>query len=755
MRNEKLQSKIRYFFSNFWPILFLLGVWISFSSPYFIQHKIPYPSQYQVSFFTPWNAYSEYAAPIKNNALSDVVNQLYPWRHFTIEQLQRGELPLWNPYSFSGTPHLANYQSATFTPFNLFFFALPFIDAWSVIVLLQPLLAGIFLYVYLREIKLSQIASLIGSIAFMFSGFLTVWMPYGTLGMAIALLPLALFAVERYFKQLQVWYLFLFALSVIISFFSGHFQMSLYLACYVVAYAICTSFRTKNVKAFWYTMVAFVLGMVVSLFQILPSLEFYNQAVRSELFSNKEGIPWYYLVTIFAPDFFGNPVTRNDWLGHYAEWASFIGIIPFSLAFVALFVKKNKAVIYFFFFAGVATLLLSLDTPMQQLLAVLKIPIFSTSIPSRIIILFSFSFAVLAAFGFDFIKNALKEKSLKHVLLPFLPTVLLLVLIWIFLLIFPTIPQDKVALAKRNLLLPSVLFFTTVAFVFVTFLVQKKYAMVTFAAALLLLTAFDSSRFVQKWVPFENRSVLFPKVMVIESMQKNIGEGRVYGDFGAYLAIYYHLPVVEGYDPLYSKRYGEFIQSAKTGEYTPALRSEVVLDEQGKYTQRVLDVLGVTLIYQPIAHSNQSFAFPVWDHPENFPTLYRDDKFAVFANKNVMPRVQVFTQYEVITDSKKLLERFFAEDFDYRTVLLLEEDPGLATGKGEREKGKAMIVSYTPNKIVVKVHAANPSLLFLSDSYYPGWKAKVNGKNEKIYRADYTLRAVKVLKGESTVEFYY
>jgi uncharacterized membrane protein YfhO len=46
-------------------------------------------------------------------------------------------------------------------------------------------------------------------------------------------------------------------------------------------------------------------------------------------------------------------------------------------------------------------------------------------------------------------------------------------------------------------------------------------------------------------------------------------------------------------------------------------------------------------------------------------------------------------------------------------------------------------------------------MLFLSDTYYPGWKAYVDGKETKIYRADYTFRAIYVLGGSHKVEFIY
>jgi uncharacterized membrane protein YfhO len=747
-----MMKTLKEFIVRFWPLFFIITLWFIFASPYIVKNYIPYPSEYQVSFFTPWNSYPEYSSPIKNNAISDVISRLYPWKYFTIEELKKGNMPLWNPYSFSGNPHLANYQSAVFSPFNALFFLLPFIDAWSIIVLLQPLLAGVFLYLYLREIKVSQVGSTLGSIAFMFCGFITVWMPYGTLGMAVAFLPLALFAIEKLQQRIQLGYVFLLALSLILSFFSGHFQISLYVACYIFVYLLFVFFRTKNKSAFLYIVGSFAVGMAVSSIQIIPSLEFYSVALRSEFFSNAGGIPWYYLFTVFAPDFFGNPVTRNDWVGHYAEWASFIGIVPLSLAFAALFIKKNKAMTLFFFFAGVITLLLALDTIIQNLLVLSRIPIFSTSIPSRIIVLFSFSLAVLAGLGFDLLKNSLKQKSLKYILILFLPSVILLLLAWIYLFTFISVP-DNAAIAKRNLLLPSVLFVAMLIIVFASRFIKKKFMVALFAVALLVLTSFDSWRFVQKWMPFESKNVLYPTVPVIQKMQQEIGYGRVYGDFGAYFSVYYHLPSVEGYDPLYSKRYGELIQSAKTGNFTGALRSEVVLDRRGAYTQRVLDLLGVMLIYQPISHSNQPWAFPIWEHPENFPTVYRDDKFAVFANNSAMSRVALFSQYEVIRDEKKLIERFFDKNFDYRTVLLLEEDPGIE--KGTIEKGKAEIVSYTPNRIKVMVESDREALLFLSDTYYPLWKAVVNGKEEKIYITDHALRSVKVPKGKSSVEFIY
>src|SRR4051794_3880089 len=104
-------------FVRFWPLLLIVGLWFSFSAPYFLHNLVPYPSKYQVSFFPPWNAYQEYWGPVKNNAMPDVIDQIYPWKHFTIEWLKKGVVPFWNPNNFAGNPHAADVQSAVFSPF--------------------------------------------------------------------------------------------------------------------------------------------------------------------------------------------------------------------------------------------------------------------------------------------------------------------------------------------------------------------------------------------------------------------------------------------------------------------------------------------------------------------------------------------------------------------------------------------------------------------------------------------------------------
>ena len=376
------------------PVLIIIVLWFLFSAPYFFKGLVPFPSKYLVTFFPPWSA--TYAMPVKNNAMPDVITQIYPWKKFTIESWKKGEVPLWNPNSFGGTVQAGNYQSAVFSPFNSLFFVLPFIDAWSILILLQPLFAGLFMVMFLREIGCKDFSSIIGGVGFMFSGFLVTWMAYGTLGYAVLFLPLILWSVDRYLKKRSWKYLCVGALSISLSFLSGHFQISVYILIASVCYVLFCSYRNKQWKEGLVFMLAVLSGVCISAPQLFLTYDAFALSVRASNTSLKEVIPWQYLVTFFSPDFYGNPVTRNDWFGHYAEWAGYVGIVPLLIGLYGIFFGTSRKKVYFSI-VFIVSLLLAYASPLSGALFAWKFPVLSTSAASRIIIITSFSLCVLGS----------------------------------------------------------------------------------------------------------------------------------------------------------------------------------------------------------------------------------------------------------------------------------------------------------------------------------------------------------------------
>ncbi len=735
--------------SKIWPVLIIFALWFLFCFPFFTKGLIPFPSKYLVTFFAPWNA--SYGMPVKNNAMPDIITQIYPWKQITIDTWKQGQIPLWNPYAFAGTPHGGNYQTAVFSPINILFFILPFVDAWSIMILLQPFLAGVGMYLFLRSLDRSRTASLIGAIGFMFCGFITTWMAYGTLGYAALMLPWILWSIAQNFKKNAFISRITLPLFIALSFLSGHFQISLYVCIASVVFICFEGLQKRNSKEVLRSLLGMCIGVGLAAPQLLLTYHAYIASTRLDSFIRSDVIPWQYLITLFSPDFYGNPVTRNDWFGHYAEWASYVGIVPLLLAVFAVS-RKIKGYIRFFIVAGCFSIFFAYPTPFNDLLYALKLPAISTSAASRIIILFSFSLAALSAFGLDELVAAWKEKNKKSVFLFIIVWILFLVILWMMLLFVKPFPLDKLVIAKRNCLLPTVLTLGTLFFMSVGFF--KKYKQYMFLVVFLLgLSMFDSYRYVSKWMPFDPREYVYPEVKSLTFLQKQTGYNRAFGNIGGEAGMMFSIPLIEGYDAMYQARYGEFINAASRGIVSPGSRSVVTIDKHGVFTKETLQLLGVRYIYHRVADGRNVWAFPVWEYPDGqIKQIYKDEQYEIYEDTNAFPRVFLASSYEVITDSQKIIDRLFSANFDRRNSIILETTPQLEPSIGI---GDAQIVMYSPNVIIIKTTSDTNKLLFLSDVYDAGWEAYIDGKKTEVYRADYDFRAVGVPSGSHTIEYRY
>lgn len=763
---ERLMNTIR----RNWVVIAIIGVWLIFSYPYFFKGLVPFPSAYLVDFFPPWSNY--YGHPVKNNAMPDVITQIYPWKKLIIESFKMGQVPRWNPYQFAGNPHLANYQSATFSPVNLLFFILPFIDAWSIAILLQPLLAGLFMHLFLRSIKVSNIGSLVGSISFMFCGFIVVWMAYGTLGYAVLYLPLLLYGIECFVQHRIKYSVLVIPVSMVLSFFSGHFQMSVYVVALGFIYGVYRiyltgkTYRTKMKNVFFMSMLFFA-GLVLSLPQIVPTVNFYNQSVRSELFQEGEVIPWSYLISTVAPDFFGNPVTRNDWFGHYAEWASYAGSISLVFALLAIVLALWSVQVRFFALAGLISILLAFDTPLIGWLVTLRFPVLSTSAASRIVVMVSFSVAVLAAIGYDRISLAWKQQYHKKKI--FLSTAFFFAAVftvWILLLkgnllFLSTMDAEKLSIARRNFVLPSLLVVIALVTIITGFTKNKLLRSIC-VGYLLFATIVDLLRFAGKWMPFDPRDYVYPEHEGLQYLQKHAGNNRVFGNVYNEALTPFHLSGIEGYDALYIRRYGEFFSSLLDGKIRKPERSVVQFPNDGIYSKRALDLLGVRFLLHAKGDGKNVWAFPYWDYPESFDTpVWSDDQYEIYENKGALPRAFLVYKHEVVVEDQKIIDMLFSDDFDIRSSVVLEKQPVInkeamqACVTRPPEKVTVDVKTYTPNYLKIFIETPCSGILFLSDNYYPGWSAKLNKSSTEILRADYTFRAIVVPAGQSTVEFYY
>lgn len=694
---------------------------------------MPFPGDLLVGAYFPWLEEKwgyVVGVPVKNPLISDVFSQFYIWKQLIGEAYRSGQFPLWNPYSYSGYPLLANFHSGALYPLNILFMILDMKVAWTWFVLAQMIGCPLFMYWYLKKISISTAGSIIGAVTYSFSGFALSWSQFATAGQTMIWLPMALWLVEKFVETKRWKYLFYLSPAIFLIITSGHFQAAIYSAIILVSYLLYRLLSLRSLRKpilFVWIMIFGLLAVGMAATQILPTLELTKLGIRfgeNYIASANNGlVPITNIITLFAPDFFGNPATGNFWgVFNYHETIYYTGVIGLFALLVAFKDWKKLGVVKYFFIAAIISGLMGLDGAMGRLVYRLDVPGLSTSAAGRIAFVYTFAMAVITAKSVDLLKGISTKELIKRLIVAFD----LILLVWIIVYgvkISPPYISDAVAnwnkyihIAQRNLILPTALF---VAFAS-TLLVRRWRIWVVLIG--LLITA-DLFRFGWKYIPFVPKLMAFPEVPAISAMLKDNDVFRVEREraeiFTPNTWSAYHLMSPSGYDPMaiadyvvnYEKeindnpnsnlsRYSELSKydAERMGNFNVKYFMVLKRDEKAKIPGDIIDY-----------RINQS----------DWNRIFDSKTVAVLENKKYQPRAR-----------------------------LLDE-------KGEIAEGLAQIVKYSPNEVVINYSSESANKLLLTDSWYPGWKASVNGKTVEISNEIKPFRTVIINPGKGEVRFTY
>jgi hypothetical protein len=736
--------------------------------------QIPFPGDLLIAEYAPWKTYTYLGynpGSYPNKAqYFDTLRQLYPWKTMVVEALQHGQLPLWNPYSFSGAPLLANFQSAALYPLNVLYLVMPQVNAWAVTVFLQVCLAFIFTYLYTRKIGLSKFGSMFSAIGYGGSSFMTVWLEYNTVGQVILWLPAVLLSLEYLQQNITARWFILGVIALTMALTAGHPQVFGYLYVFSFVYAIWLIKRggksRMDTLVLW--LLFFLLPLGIASVQLLPGLELIQHAARSDhdytMLVHKILIQPWQLIMMIIPDFFGNPASRNYYLSDtYVGKMTGIGLIPFLFALYSLRERKNrKSYSTLFLMTAIVTLVLSTNNPVTASLYLLPIPFFSSSSPTLSMFLFSFSLALLSGIGVDyFMKSSGAKKHLVHLVLPgavfFIVCWVVTLTVW-KLQLFGVTPEHAM-ISLRNLLVPTMLFLVMCAVMALVWMRPRLRTAILFA--LFFLSFGESFRAFQKFNPFVTQELVFPEATIISKLQNISEHNRFYGygsaGIQANFASQYKLFSPEGYDPLYPRHYGEFIHASADGNlpgtFSQRTRSDAFIASgeftNNIYTMRIIDTLGVKYILDRIENGSTEKTFP----SDRFSFVSEENGWKIFENKRAIPRAFFAYGQMTYTDQSDFEKKFFSTHFDPQKIILMEE--AVAGVAAPSPQAEVQIQSFQPERVVIKTVNDVSSLLYVSDTYYPGWKARVDGKEMPIYKANYAFRAIAVPAGKHSVVFSY
>jgi hypothetical protein len=755
-----------------WPFLTFLLIFFGIFHKIFI-NLFPFPGDLLVSFFFPynsggWTGYSSWITH-KEFIAGDVVRQLYPWRDLAMEMFKSGQIPLWNPYAFSGYPLLANIQSAVFYPLNILFLIFNAKAAWIIYILSQPILSFVFMYFFVRSLSLSKYAALFCGLSFGFIGYMATWFEWGVVGHSALWLPIILFGITKYFKNNSSKFLVLSSVGLACSVFAGHIQTTTYVSLIALLYYIfCALIKennlTKGFKIFISGIWFIFLALGIAAIQIFPSLELLQLSARNvpqslEIFHRFQ-LPFSRLITIFASDFFGNPGVGNAWRDNYAEFMGYFGIVTLVFAVIGCMNKERNKLIYFFLSLSGLALMLALPTPFSEALTRFHIPVLDTSSPARILFIFQFSFVVLAGFGIDeyLLKKDFARKGL-FILMS------IYVCLWVFVVVARFLPQATsivpfLSVIKRNLLLPTIILMMTFILIYIG-IKNNKYKIITFFC-FIVISGFEYQYFLYKFSPFSPLGYFFPEQSLMSYLQEKTPPDRIYG-YGigrieTNLPTQWRVFSPEGYDSLYIKRYGELINASYPKELarSDALLQETLPTKDSNAKRVLMDITDVKYaIYKndlaPTDFLQQAWRFPL----ERFKLIYQNYKWEVHENLNAIPKASVFYDFVVEKDDKQIIDTLFNPNFPYNKKLILEEIPYDISPTKNMSLTPSKIIYYKPNEIKIDTDTKIDGLLFLSDNYYPGWNAYVDNIPTRIYRTDYSFKAIPIKSGKHIVYLNY
>jgi uncharacterized membrane protein YfhO len=138
------------------------------------------------------------------------------------------------------------------------------------------------------------------------------------------------------------------------------------------------------------------------------------------------------------------------------------------------------------------------------------------------------------------------------------------------------------------------------------------------------------------------------------------------------------------------------------------------------------------------------------------PDYGRTSKAPILLNKDRLPRAKMFYNAKVFTNDSLVKDFMLNNTFDYRNTLLLAEKPKESLPQnGDYLANQVKITNYSANKIDIDISTEKNGLLFLSDIWYPAWKASVDSKQVKVMSADYSFRVIEVPEGKHKVTFKY
>jgi hypothetical protein len=715
------------------------------------------------------------------NPVSDQYIAGYPFREYAAAALRAGEgIPQWNPYLMGGMPYIAAMHGDIFYPTALLRVLLPVDIAMTWGMILHLMFAGIATYGFLRAIGLGFHAALVGGLAYMMSGQVASLVSPGHDGKLFvsALFPVALLVLTWGIRDGRRAAWGLLALIVGLGVLSPHPQLLQYLLLASGAWGLMLAFGGVGTAALptrialsrlGFALGAVVLGMVIGAVQYLPVREYVAWSPRAGGMGRDHAVsysmPIEELLNTYLPQFTGilDKYWGRNGIHFHSEYLG-AGVLALAIfAFARGLAPERRRLLWFFSGLLVIATLWALggNTPFYSLPLALVPGTKFFRAPSTIFFVSTFAVAVLAAMGTErVLSGAIHRRWVMGVGAAGLAIALLATLgVFQQLALSIALPQqldrvDANAGAMVSGAWRSFFFLAATLAVVTTVGLQRLPARVAgwLLAAVIVADLWSVER---EYFKFSDRAaVLYASDSAIARIQAEPEPVRVINNAFERGGVYHdpnldfdglmthRVRVVLGYHGNELGRYQQLV--AKERSYAQIMNPTIwgLLNVKYIYSNVAdTEIPGATVVAGPV---QTAAGTTVWLHqlPGEHPFAW------------VAPAIAKFPD-DAVNDA------FRTPTFPYRSVALLAPDSDTPaqslTALPEPLALRARTTSYAPGRISIALDAPAPagSALVVSENFYPGWQATVDGQPAKAERAMLSLMAVALPAGARQVELTF
>lgn len=690
-----------------------------------------------------------------NAALSDTHCQLTPWGKSVRWAWSQGEWPLWNPFMFCGDILAASSSPGPYDPSNLATLLSPLPDRLGLAAALSILLAGLAMFLFLRELDCAEPSALLGAVGWMFCDFRIFWIGLPQTP-TVACLPLLLLAVRRLCARPRVGNMLLLTLALVLVVLPGHPESTAHVVLVGVLYGLWQlraggradpAMRRRWLRPVAVAAAAGALALLLSAVHLLPLLDALEQSnehrQRSQVYAALDRSATWSEVAAgigfsFAPLAFGRPgwglgpnaPARLDPAGGYAGSV----LLPLAIFGLARARSRERWVLLGL---GLLGLLASASAPgVADLLA--KVPPFDIAINERFGFAWSFAVAALAALGAQAWSEAPDRRRLAGIVLATLVGLALLVLAFAPATLEGRLDPEPFRRLVGWLLLPLLLLWALARGW------RPAAGAVVVMAALLVAQRVGEMGDVYGVFP---RAAFFPRPPVLEKLPA-IGAGgeqpyRVVG-LGYTLipngAAMWELEDPRGYQAITHRRFAALLSMWST--------------PQPVWFNLVADLRAPLLSFLNVRYAiadSTATAVAGWRR------RYHGGDASLFENQNALPRAFVPERVRMGGAETTVLSEIRAErDFRRRAWIELPGEPGTGAPQG-RANGAGEVRTWRQGSgYLLDADMRSAGWVVMSVTHWRGWRAALeDGSELPLAFGNHAFLALRLPAGQHRVRLWY